>query len=97
MLCLETMLAFPDYSKAFEIHTDASAFALSAVISQDKKPFYSRKLNPAQTRYTTTERELLSIVETLKEFRTMLLGYKIIVWRPTTKISHALTSTLNLC
>ena len=82
MLCQETMLAFPDYNKAFEIHTDASAFALGAVISQDKKPiaFYSRKLNPAQTRYTTTERELLSIVETLKEFRTMLLGYKIIVW-----------------
>jgi len=82
MLCRETMLAFPDYNKAFEIHTDGSAFALGAVISQDKKPiaFYSRKLNPAQTRYTTTERELLSIVETLKEFRTMLLGYKIIVW-----------------
>ena len=76
MLCCETMLAFPDYNKAFEIHTDASTFALGAVISQDKKPiaFYSRKLNPAQTRYTTTERELLSIVETLKEFRTMLLG-----------------------
>ena len=47
MLCRETMLAFPDYSKAFEIHTDASAFALGAVISQNKKPiaFYSRKLN----------------------------------------------------
>ena len=82
MLCHETMLAFPDYSKPFEIHTDASAFALGAVISQNKKTiaFYSRKLNLAQTRYTTTERELLSIVETLKEFRTMLLGYKIIVW-----------------
>ena len=39
--------------------------------------FYSRKLNPAQTRYTTTERELLSIVETLKEFRNILLGQKI--------------------
>ena len=41
--------------------------------------FYSRKLNPAQTRYTTTERELLSIVETLKEFRNILLGQQIIV------------------
>ena len=38
------------------------------VISQNGKlvVFYSRKLNPAPTRYTTTERELLAIVETLK-------------------------------
>jgi len=52
------------------------------VISQRGKPiaFYSRKLKPEQTRYTTTERELLSIVETLKEFRNILLGQKIIVY-----------------
>jgi Integrase zinc binding domain/RNase H-like domain found in reverse transcriptase len=37
-------------------------------------------LNPAQTRYTTTERELLSIVETLKEFRNILLGQCIQVY-----------------
>jgi hypothetical protein len=74
------MLAFPDFSKPFVIHTDATQ--LGAVISQDDKPiaFYSRKLNPAQTRYTTTERELLSIVETLKEFRNILLGHKVIVF-----------------
>ena len=42
--------------------------------------FYSRKLNPAQTRYTTTERELLAIVETLKEFRNILLGQQIRVF-----------------
>ena len=42
--------------------------------------FFSRKLNPAQRRYTTTERELLAIVETLKEFRTILLGHKILVY-----------------
>jgi hypothetical protein len=39
--------------------------------------FSSCKLQPAQTRYTTTEFELLSIVETLKEFRNILLGQKI--------------------
>jgi transposase InsO family protein len=49
------------------------------VISQQDRPiaFYSRKLNAAQTRYTTMERELLAIVETLKEFRNILLGQKI--------------------
>ena len=41
--------------------------------------FYSKKLNPAQTRYTTTERELLSVVEVLKEFRSILLGQQIYV------------------
>ena len=61
------MLAFPNVNLKFVIHTDASDRQLGAVISQNGKPiaFYSRKLNSAQRRYTTTERELLSIVETL--------------------------------
>ena len=42
--------------------------------------FYSRELNPAQVNYTTTERELLSIVETLKELRNILLGQQIKVY-----------------
>ena len=41
--------------------------------------FYSQKLNPAQTWYTTTESKLLSIVEVLKEFRNILLGQQICV------------------
>jgi hypothetical protein len=47
---------------------------------QDTKPiaFYSRTLNTAQNRYTTTERELLSAIETYKEFKNILLGYLII-------------------
>jgi hypothetical protein len=39
--------------------------------------FYSRKLNTAQKRYKTTERdrELLSAIETCKEYKNILLGY----------------------
>jgi RNase H-like domain found in reverse transcriptase/Integrase zinc binding domain len=79
LIAKETLLTFPDFSQEFEIHTDASKLQLGACISQNGKPvaFYSRKLQPAQTRFTTTERELLSIVETLKEFRNILLGQKI--------------------
>ena len=62
---------------------DASKVQLGAVISQDNKPiaFYSRKLNPVQINYTTTERELLFIVETLKELRNILLGQQIKVFK----------------
>jgi len=68
ILCKNAILAFPDFTKEFIIYTDASKYQLGGVITQENKPlaFYSRKLNDAQTRYTTTERELLSIVETLK-------------------------------
>ena len=81
LLARETILSFPDFAKPFHIHTDASKIQLGAVISQEDKPiaFYSRKLSSAQTRYTTTERELLSIVEVLKEFRNILLGQDLVV------------------
>jgi hypothetical protein len=77
----ETLLPFPDFEKEFHVYTDASNKQLGAVIMQEGKPlaFCSRKLNSAQTRYTTGEKELLSIVETLKEFRDILLGQQVIV------------------
>jgi hypothetical protein len=77
----ETLLAYPDFNAPFHIHTDASKTQIGAVISQKGKPiaFYSRKMNDAQRNYTTTEKELLSIVATLKEFRNILLGQTITV------------------
>ena len=82
VMARETLLHYPDFNKPFEIHTDASKYQLGAVITQNNKPvaFYSRKLRDGQHNYTTTERELLAIVETLKEFRTILLGHKIKVY-----------------
>jgi hypothetical protein len=78
----ETILAYSNFEIPFEIHNDASAYQHGAVILQNGKQiaFYSRKLTPAQTPWdTTTEEEWLSIVKTLKEFRTILLGQQLIV------------------
>jgi len=42
--------------------------------------FFSQKLSEAQTKYLITELELLSIVETFKEFKGILWGQKIKVF-----------------
>ena len=42
--------------------------------------FISTKLTDTQKSYTTTKKELLSIVDTVKEFRTILLDNKIMVY-----------------
>jgi hypothetical protein len=68
MMSRETLLNYPDWSKPFNmVHTDASDKQLGAVISQNGKPiaFFSRRLSKAQRNYTTTEKDLLSIVECL--------------------------------
>ena len=52
----ETLLAYPDLTKPFIIHTDTSHTQ------------HSHKLNPAQTQYTATKSEWLAIIKTLKEF-----------------------------
>ncbi len=77
----ETVLAYPDFLKPFEMYTDASSMHLGAMITQDNRPiaFFSRKLSKMQQKYSAMEIELLAIVETLKEFKGML-------WRQDIKV-----------
>ena len=65
MLYVETLLSYPDWKLTFTVHTDAFDKHLGSVISQNNKPiaFFSSKLSKPHRNYTTTEKELLSIVE----------------------------------
>ncbi len=78
----EVVLAYPDYSKVFEVYTDASSKQLGAVITQDNRPiaFFSWKLSTMQRKYSVTKIKLLAIVETLKEFKGTLWGQSIKVY-----------------
>jgi hypothetical protein len=79
----EVLLAYPDFNAPFQMHTDACETQIGAVISQNGKPIAlcSRKMNSAQQNCTVTEKELMSIVPTLKEFRNIpLLGQQMTVF-----------------
>jgi hypothetical protein len=91
----EVVLAYPGFSKTFEIYTDTSTTQLGAVITQYNRPitFFSRKLSVKQARYSVTEIELLAIVETLKDIKGMLWGQKIKVYTDHKNLTRGLGLT----
>lgn len=82
LLINDPILEYPDFSKEFNLTTDASNVAIGAVLSQGiigkDKPiaFASRTLNNAEQNYSTIEKELLAIVWATKYFRPYLFGRK---------------------
>lgn len=80
------LLQFPDFSKTFILTTDASNFAIGAVLSQgtigsDKPVAYaSRTLSDTEVKYSTIEKELLAIIWAVKHFRPYLYGNKFTIF-----------------
>ena len=60
----KTLLAYPDFNKWFEIHTNDSEIQLWVVMIQEGKiiNFYGIILTGPQKSYIVTEKELLSTV-----------------------------------
>lgn len=79
------VLVQADYSKPFIIHTDASNYALGAVLLQgegkDLHPieYSSRLLTSAECKYSTTEREALAVVWALEKYRPYIEGHSVIL------------------
>lgn len=72
----DVLLTFPNFNKEFQLTTDASNYAIGAVLEQDGKPitFISRTLNKSEEHYATNEKEMLAIIWALKSLRCYLYG-----------------------
>lgn len=81
----DVTLTIVDFSKEFILATDASDFAIGAVLLQQEpkgeRPiyFFSRVLNEHEENYPTHEKELLAIVAAIEEFESYLKGKKFTV------------------
>lgn len=79
-LMSQPLLTSPDYSKPFIIQTDASDTGIGGVLVQgtgeDERvvAYYSQKLNAAQKKYQTTERECLAVIVGIEKFRPYVEG-----------------------
>ncbi len=80
------ILVCPNFDKKFILTTDASNWAIGAVLSQEddnnvERPicFLSRKLNDHEINYATTHKECLSVVWSIEELRHYLQGHKFLI------------------
>ncbi|KAL1448640.1 hypothetical protein WDU94_001909 [Cyamophila willieti] len=82
ILTNEPILQHPDYEKEFILTTDASNVGVGAVLSQGTIgqdlpiAFASRTLNDNELTFSTIEKELLSIIWSVRHFRPYLFGRK---------------------
>ncbi|GJR01922.1 reverse transcriptase domain-containing protein [Tanacetum coccineum] len=80
------ILIAPDWNEPFELMCDASDFALGAVLGQRHEKHFrpihyaSKTMNEAESRYTTTEKEMLAVVYAFEKFRSYLVMNKCIVY-----------------
>ncbi|KAL4296753.1 hypothetical protein GQ457_12G015020 [Hibiscus cannabinus] len=87
----------PDWKLPFELMCDASDYAVGAVLGQRKgkifHPIYyaSKTLNDAQVNYTTTEKEMLTVIFACEKFRSYLIGTKVIVHTDHLEIKYLLS------
>ncbi|GKB01755.1 putative nucleotidyltransferase, ribonuclease H [Tanacetum coccineum] len=87
------ILIFPDFSKVFELHTDASKVAIGGVLSQDRRPvaYFSKKLTGPKSRYTTYDLEFYVVVQAVKHWRHYLFHKEFVLFTDHDSLRHIRT------
>ena len=68
LMAVNAVAAYPDHNKWFDVYTNAFDFQLGTCIIQEERlvAYFLGKLRKSQQNYTTIEKEMLSIIATLK-------------------------------
>ena len=80
ILANATLLVHPDHTAPLNIKCDTSDFAVGGVLQQyiynvcQPLSFFSKKLTPAETRYSAFDRKLCAVYATIRHFRHNLEG-----------------------
>lgn len=97
------LLAHPDFDAKLALVTDASDNAMGGVLQQLKNgqwqplAFFSRKLSPAQRKYSPYDRELLAIYESIKHFRHMLEARHFVIYTDHKPITYSFRNRKDKC
>ena len=101
IIASDQVLAYPDFNKPFIVTTDASDYAIGAVISQIQNAverpiaFASRTLSDTELRWSTTEKEALAIIWATRKFKPYLYGTKFTLITDHMPLTFIKTSTKN--
>ena len=72
----ESVMSAVDVTVPFTLETDASDYAIAAVLNQSGRPvaFFSRTLQPSEIKHSAVEKEAQAIVESVRYWRHFLTG-----------------------
>jgi hypothetical protein len=88
LMCQQPVLKQPDFTKPFAVFTDASAYGVGAILSQEGGPntqnrtkfhpvaYYSATFTETERNYDVYDRELLAIMKAITHWRPYLIWTK---------------------
>jgi hypothetical protein len=80
-LCSAPMLTLPHLQQPFEIETNASDYAIGAVLNQHGHPvaYHSETLSDIVQKYRTYDKEMYSIMLACRQWKNYILGKETVI------------------